>query len=129
MGEVAGGGLVAERLQQLDPRADERDAGLGAGRRKLGVLREEAVAGVDAVHAVGLGQGDDAVDVEVGADRLPGLAHQIGLVSLEAVQCEAILVGVDRDGADAEFVRRPEHADRDFAAIGDEEFGDGPHGL
>ena len=129
MGEVAGGGLVAERLQQLHPRADERDAGLGAGGRKLGVLREEAVAGVDAVHAVGLGQGDDAVDVEVGADRLPGLAHQIGLVSLEAVQCEAILVGVDRDGADAEFVRRPEHADRDFAAIGDEEFGDGPHGL
>ena len=129
VGEVAGCGLVAERLQQLHPRADERDAGLAAGRRELGVLREEAVAGVDAIHAVGLGERDDAVDVEVGADRLAGLAHQIGLVGLEAVQGEPILVGVDRDGADAEFVRRPENADRDFAAIGDEEFGDGPHGV
>ena len=48
---------------------------------------------------------------------------------LYSMEGEAVLMGVDRDGADAEFMRRPEHADRDLAAIGDEELGDGPHGL
>ena len=45
------------------------------------------------------------VDVEVRPERLAGLADAIGFVRLEAVQGEAIFVGVDRDGADAELVR------------------------
>ena len=129
VGEIAGGGLVAERLEQLDPRAHKRDARLRAGRRKLGILREEAVAGVDAVDAMGLGQGHDPFDVEVGADRFAGAAHHVGLVGLEAVQREAVFMSVDRDGANAEFVCRSEHPDGDLAAIGDEQFGDGPHGV
>ncbi len=59
-----------------------------------------------------------AVDIEIRLDRLARLADLVRLVRLEAVQGEAILVRVDRDGADAQFVGTAEHADGDFAAIG-----------
>ena len=82
---------------------------------------------MDAVDTEGLGERHDPLDVEVRANRLARLAHQVGLVRLEAVEREAIFMGIDGDGANAQFVRRPEDADGDFAAIGDEEFGDRPH--
>ena len=72
-------------------------------------------------------QGDDAGDVEVGADRLAGLADAIGLVGLEAVQGEAVFVRVDGDGADAEFVGRAKDANGDLAAVGDEQLADLGH--
>ena len=68
-----------------------------------------------------LGQRDDAVDVEVRADRLARLADAVGLVRLEAVQGEAVFVRVDGDGADAQLVGRAEDADGDLAAIGDQQ--------
>ena len=46
---------------------------------------------------------------------------QVGFVGLEAVQREPVLLGVDGDGAQAEFVGGPEDADRDFAAVECEE--------
>ena len=107
-------------------RADEDEARFGTGPGEAGIFRKKAVAGVDGVHAVLPRQADDAVDVEVGLDRLAGLAEAVGLVGLEAVQGVAILVRVDGDRADAEFVGRAEHANGDLAAIGDEELADGP---
>ena len=71
------------------------------------------------------GEGDDGVDVEVGADRLAGPADAVGLVGLEAVQGEAVLVRVDGDGADAQLVAGAEDADCDLAAVGGEELADG----
>ena len=76
---------------------------------------------MDRVDLVLLGDVDDAVDVEVGADRLARLADLVGLVGLEAVQGEAVFVRVDRDRADAQLVGRAEHADGDLAAIGDQQ--------
>src|SRR5262249_5638074 len=67
---------------------------------------------------------DEAGDVEVGADRLAGLADTVRLVGLEAVQGEAVFVRVDGDGADAEFVRAAEDADGDLAAVSNEQFAD-----
>ena len=43
--------LVAGHLEHLGRRADERDARVGGGLREVGVLGEEAVAGVDRVGA------------------------------------------------------------------------------
>src|SRR6202035_4940106 len=57
----------------------------------------------------------------VGGDRFQAGSDQIGLVSLEAVQAEAFLVGEHRDRADAQFGGRTENPDRDFAAIGDQQ--------
>ena len=79
---------------------------------------------MDGVDLVLAGQGDDAGDVEVGADRLAGLADAVGLVGLEAVQGEAVFVRVDGDGADAQFVGGAKDADGDFAAVGDQQLAD-----
>ena len=77
---------------------------------------------MDRVHALFRGQRDDAFDIEIGFDRSLALADQVGFVRLEAVQGEAVLLGVDGDGAQAQFVGGAQDADRDFAAIQGEEF-------
>ena len=125
LGDSPGRDLVAELFEDLGPRADERDARLAHMRGRSGVLGQETVAGMNGIDADCSGKRDDAGDVEVGADRFAGLADAVGLVRLEAVQGEAVLVRVDGDGADAEFVGRAEDADGDFAAIGDEQFANG----
>ena len=58
----ARGGLVAHALKQLHIRADENDARLFAGPGEPGVLGEEAVAGMDHVHAPFAREGDDPLD-------------------------------------------------------------------
>ena len=121
LGDAAGRHLVAELFEDLDARADEDDAGVADGAGELRVFGEEAVAGMDRVDLVFAGQGDDAGDVEVGADRFAGLADAVGLVGLEAVQGEAVLVGVEGDGANAQLVGRAEDADGDLAAVGDQQ--------
>ena len=107
LGDVAGGRLVAELLQRppaCGPTKVMPASCAGPGERR--VLGEKAVARVDRIDAVLLGERDDAGDVQVRPDRLARLADQIRLVRLEAVQGEAVLVRVDGDGANAQFVGR-----------------------
>ena len=65
--------FVAEQLQHVGPRADERQPRLDAALRELGVLAQKAVAGMDSVAARYERGGDTArVDVEIRrADRKP----------------------------------------------------------
>ena len=49
-------------------------------------------------------------------------ANLVRFVSLEPVQAEAILLRVDCDRAQVQFVCRAENADRDFAAVGGKQF-------
>ncbi len=121
LGDAAGGHLVAELSEDFGARTDEGDAGFLTGAGERGVLRQKAVAGVDGVDVVLLGQRDEGGDVEVGADRFTGPADEVRLVGLEAVQGEAVLVGVDGDGANAEFVGGAKDADGDLAAVGGEQ--------
>jgi len=65
--------------------------------------------------------GFDVVDVEIGLDRLPAGADQVGFVGLESVQREAVLVGIDGHRADAHFGGGAHDADGDFGAVGDED--------
>lgn len=60
---LPGGGLVAHGADYVAGGADEGDAGGLAGVGKVGVLTEEAVAGVDGVAPGGLGHGEDGIDV------------------------------------------------------------------
>ena len=126
--ELARGHLVSQQIEQLGPRPDEDDARPGAGPGELGVLRQEAVAGMDRVDVLGLGQLDDRLDVQIAADRLAGLADLVGLVGLRAVGGEPVFVGIDRHGPDAQLVRRAEDADRDLAAIGGHQLAERGHG-
>ena len=121
LGDAAGRYLVAELFEDLGAWADEDDAGVTNRPGELRVFGEETIAGMDRVDFVFAGQGDDAGNVEVGADGFAGLADAVGLVGFEAVQGEAILVGVQRDGANAQLMRGAEDADGDLAAVGDEQ--------
>ena len=97
------------------PAADDRG---GEGR----VLGQEAVARVDRIATRRPGGVDDPVDVEVGlggcgaaeADRVVGQfdGHRPGV---------GLAVDDDRGGAD--LMARPDHADGDLAAVGDEHAG------
>ena len=55
-GQAASGRLIAQQFQQLRRRPDEGDAGLGAGASEDGILREEAVTGMDGVHLLLAGE-------------------------------------------------------------------------
>ena len=122
LGELPGGALVAEQLEKLRAGADKRDprgrAGAGQGR----VLGEEAVAGMKEGCALLPGKGDDPLDVEVGRDGALAAADDVGLVGLEAVGAEAVLIGVDGDRPEPELGAGSKDADGDFAAVGDQKF-------
>ena len=124
--EFLRGGLVAERFEVIGCRPDELDAGLGARPCERGVLGQEAVARVDAVDTLLLRQCDNRLDVQIGPHRFAarGRTDEEGLVSLEAMQREAVLLAVDRDRAHAEFRGGTEAADGNLRAVGDEQF---PH--
>ena len=120
LGNLARRDLVAERVDRLGRRADEDDARVATLARKRRALGQQAVAGVDRVDLVALGQLDDLVLGQIGRDRLQPPADQVRLVGLVAVQVDAVFLGEDRDRAEPELGRRAEHADRDLAAVGTE---------
>ena len=124
LGDMLGGGLVAEHFQQLRRGSDEGDVVFFARSREGGIFGEEAVTGMDGVDAMLFGDGDDVGDVEIAAHRLAALrgADEVGLVRLEAVEGKAVFVRVDGDGAKPQFRGSAEYADGDLRAIGDEQF-------
>lgn len=62
-----------------------------------------------------LGHFDNVRDVEVGGDGRQALANQVGLVGLLPVHLAAVLLGVDRYGADAKLGAGTEHTHRNLA--------------
>ncbi len=120
------GGLVAEQIEMLCARTDEADAVRLARAGEVAVLGEKPVAGMNRVRAAVLRDGENGVDVQVRADRLAALrgTDLKRFVGLEAMQRKAILVAVDRDGAEPELGSGTETADRDFRSVRGE---DGAH--
>ena len=96
-GDVAGAHLVAERRDRVGRRADPNEARIDDGLCKLGVLRQEAVAGVDRLGLAANGDVDDLGDVQVGVagDRA---AERIRLVGESDVGGVPVWIRVDRDG-------------------------------
>jgi hypothetical protein len=115
---VAGLDLVAHAADHLGRGADEADAAARADGRQVGVLGEEAVAGMQRVAARCGRQVDQRVRVQIAQDRV--LADVVGLVGLLHVEGVAVGVGVDRDRLDAEFGAGAHDADGDLAAVGDQ---------
>ncbi len=111
--------LVAHEPDRVGARADEDEARPLDLFREVRVLREKAVAGMDRLRVGHLGRGDDRRNVEVAqrrgrrpdAHRLVGEPDVLGL---------AVGFGVDDDGPDAELAARALDAQRDLAAIGDQ---------
>ena len=116
----AGAGLVAQQLQRPHGRPDERNAGLTAAAREGGALGQEAVARMDGVAARRRRDGEHALDVEVGGGAQTG--QGTGFIGGAHVQRVGVVLGEDGHRRDAEFLGRAHDADRDFAAVGDQEF-------
>ena len=115
--------LVAHQRDHRGSGPDEADAALFAGARESRVLREEAITRMDRVYRGALGCVEDLVDSQIGVDRPLSLADEIRLVRLVAMLVEAVLLAVDGDGPDAEFVAGAEDANGDLAAIRAEHLG------
>ena len=104
----------------LGRRADERHAPLGDGLGEVGVLGEEAVAGVHRVGAAALDDIEDRLGVEVAlGGGLP--TEGVGLVGEADVQGVAVEVGVHGHRGDAHLLACTDDSDSDLAAVGDED--------
>ena len=115
-------GLVAEEFEQAGIRSDEGDPRLFAGTRKRGIFGEKAVSGMDRVDFFLFRQSDDSGVVQIRLDRTFAFADEVGLIGFESVQREPVFVRVDRNRAEAEFIRGAEYTDSDFASVQCEEF-------
>lgn len=127
LGNFAGDRLVTELVQRLDTRSNERDSVVFAGLCELWIFRQKAVTGMNRINTVLAANVDDRVDVEVRLDRFTLLADLIRLVRFKAMQGEAVLVRVNRNGANAQLIGRAEDANRDFGAIRHQQFFDLAH--
>ena len=124
-GQLLGGDLVAQALHDFRVGTYEVDAYFAAPTGERYVFRKESIARVYGVRPVLQGDAQDFFYVEVGPQRVFVLSDLICLVGLIAVQGVAVFKGIDRHGAQLELGGGPEHADRDFAPVGDEQFLDG----
>ena len=123
-----GGDLVSHQPDALRGGAHEDEAGALDLLGEVGVLGEEAVAGVDGLSACNLSGRDDSRDVEVGllrggasdADRLVGELHMLEV---------AVSGRVDRNRLDAHLLAGPEDAQRNFAAVRDDQLFNLVHAL
>ena len=118
--------LVPHDGNRLRRGADERDIDILADFGEVRVLRQEAVAGVNGVHAEQFGGAHDIRDVQIRLCRR-GRADAERLVRQADVQRVPVGVRVDRHRADAQFTARPDDPNGDLAPICDEEFA--KHGL
>ena len=112
--------LQPHRADRGGRRADEDDAGGLAGQGEVGVLGEEAVAGMDRFGARGARDLDDPLAPQIAlGDR--GRPQPVGLVGERHVQRIAIRIGVDGDAADAQAMRGPHHPAGDLPTVGDQD--------
>ncbi len=113
-----GADLVAHQANGLGARADEGEAGTLDLLGEVGILGEEAVAGVDGAGVGHLGRADQRGDIEVGLGRGSGAdAHR--LIGEPHVHQFAVGLGVDRNRLDPELLAGPQDAKSDLAAVGD----------
>ena len=96
---------------------------LGDGPGEVGVLREEAVAGVHGLGARALDDVEDRGGVEVALGRRLA-AEGVGLVGEADVQRVAVELGVHGHRGDAQLLAGADDTDGDLAAVGDQDLGE-----
>ena len=120
LGGALGLDLVAHQADMRGLGADEVDVVLFEDFGEARVLRQEAVAGMHGVGAGDLAGGEQRRDVEVAvargrradADALVGEPHMHGV---------GVGGRMHRDRRDAELLAGAQHAQRDLAAVGDQD--------
>ena len=113
--------LQAELAHLLGRGANKGNAVGLAGLGEIGVLGEKAIPRNDRLGAGVPGGGKNLGLVEVGfAGPVAGQGH--GFIGQGHVQAMAILVGIDSHAANAHGLEGANGADRNFAAVGDQDF-------
>ena len=118
---VLGRYLVAHQANGVSFRADEGKAGFLDLFGEIGVFSQEAVARVNRRGARHFGCRDDRRDMQI---RQVGWCrtNADGFVCQTQVHQFLVGSGVHRDGLDAQFLARPQDAQGDLAAVGDQDF-------
>jgi hypothetical protein len=123
LGRDARRNLVAHDIDGAGWRADEGHALFGDGPSEVGVLGEEAVAGMHAVGARTLDGVEDGRGVQVTLGRR-GAAEGIGLVGQTDVQRVPIGLRVDRNGLDSHLAGSPDDPNCYLATVRNQDFGE-----
>ena len=118
--------LVAHNADMLGLGADEDDVVVLDDVGEFGVLAQKTITGMDRVGAGDFGGRDDIGNVEIAfaggrradANRFVGEPH---------MHCVAVRGRMHRDRLDPHFMAGAVNAQRDLAAISDQEFGDLRH--
>ena len=114
--------FVTHHVQDLGSGSDEFDACLFAGAGEFAVLGQESVAGMDRVAVVHPSEFYDPWNIEIRTQRTLIFPNQIRLVRCCAKRRIRVLVGINRNGLDAQIMTGAEDTHRDFAAVGDQNF-------
>src|SRR5262249_32674100 len=110
--------LIAHLHHCCRRRADEGETDLMADLGKAGVLREEAIAGVDCLTPSDKGGADEIGDAEI-AFTAWARADADALVRQPHRQRVAVGLRIGDDRLDTKLAARAQHTQRDLTAIGD----------
>ena len=111
--------LVAHGPNRGRRRPHENQSRLHHGLREAGVLGQETIPGMDGLRSRAPGHAQQLVDGQIAPGR-PGGADRVRLVGVQDVRRVAVGLGEDRDGADPQFSRPPDHPQRDLSPVGNE---------
>ena len=115
----AGGIFVTHAVDHVGRRAHEHKAATIAIAHEARLLRKKAVSRMDC-RRTGLERaGEHGVIVEIALSQARP-TDAVGLIGEPHMERPRIGRGIDRNGLDAHFATRSDHADRDLAAIGDQ---------
>ncbi|MDT4842924.1 hypothetical protein FQZ97_768390 [compost metagenome] len=117
---LLGARLVAHQGDDLGWRPHERQAGFRHGTGELGVLGQKAVARMHCLGATLAAGAENGLHIAVaGMGRRGADMHrQVGLPDMTGLR---VRVRVHRDRSQAQAARRPDHPQRDFSPVGDEQ--------
>src|SRR5262249_476569 len=99
----AGPLLYTHQLDHFGFGADERNPRHLAAFREIGIVAQEAVAGMNGVDIGDFGGADHAGDVEIAASALGGTDTH-GFVGESGVQAVPVGLGINSHGLDAQFL-------------------------
>ena len=116
LGDVPRGNLISQVTDGLGGGANPSQAGVDDGLGKVGVFRQEAIAGVDGIGAGFFCGVQNLVKDEVGLGR-SGAAEGKGFVGKRGKRCLGVWLGVDGDGGNASVAGRADHANGDLTAV------------
>ena len=120
-GEGAAGRLVFQRVHGAGTGANKPDVAVLANIGEMRVLRQEAVTGMDRIHVGYFRRADDAVNPQVTVAARPR-ADADGFIGHLHVHGINVHFGINRHRADVHFLAGANDADRNFPAVGNENF-------